>query len=233
MRLVMNGDDLGYTRANSEGIFQAFEDGILRSTTALTNSKYFEEYVRRAESEHPGLGVGVHLTLTLGRPLTENRTLKDPATGEFYPGYRKIWEMDPDYDEIYREWKAQIERFIQVTGHLPTHLDSHHSVHDATPQAKEVSSRLAGEYGLQLRRYSSFEFVTGFMGPVATADHLIELLEANRDKDIEIMCHPGWCDLELYRKSSYALPRVQELAVLCDPQVIQYVNENQIELCHY
>ena len=233
MKLVINGDDLGYTRANSEGIFQAYEEGILRSTTALTNSKYFEEYIKKAEKEHPGLGVGVHMTLTLGAPLTQNKTLTDPETGEFWPGRKKVWEMNPDYDEIYAEWKAQIERFISVTGHKPTHLDSHHSVHDATPEAKAVSLRLAEEYGLQLRRYSSYKFVAGFYGPVATAETLIRLLEENKDSDIEIMCHPGWCDLELYRMSSYAADRVKELDVLCSPEVLRYVRENQIELCHY
>ncbi len=233
MKLVINGDDLGYTMGNTNGIFQAYEEGILRSTTALTNSKYFEKAMAMAQNEHPGLGVGVHMTLTLGKPLTENKTLTNPETGEFYAGRKKIWEMDPDYDEIYREWKAQIERFIQVAGHLPTHLDSHHSVHDATPEALAVAKRLAEEYGLQLRRYGSFEFVSGFYGPTASPENLIALLEANRDKDIEIMCHPGWCDLELYRMSSYALPRVVELSVLCDPKVLSYVKESNIELCHY
>lgn len=75
--------------------------------------------------------------------------------------------------------------------------------------------------------------MAGFYGPVATAETLIRLLEENKDSDIEIMCHPGWCDLELYRMSSYAADRVKELDVLCSPEVLRYVRENQIELCHY
>ncbi len=233
MKLVINGDDLGYTRANTAGIFQGYEEGILRSTTALTNSKYFEEAMKEAEEKHPGLGVGVHMTLTLGKPLTDCPSLTNPETGEFYPGRKTVWEKNPDYDEIYAEWKAQIERYIAVTGHMPTHLDSHHSVHDATEQAKEVSMRLAKEYGLQLRRYGDYKFVTGFYGPTATKENLIAILEEHKDEDIEIMCHPGWCDLELYRMSSYSTGRLQELAVLCDPDVIRYVQEHNIELCHY
>lgn len=233
MKLVINGDDLGYTRANTAGIFQGYEEGILRSTTALTNSKYFEEAMKEAEEKHPGLGVGVHMTLTLGKPLTDCPSLTNPETGEFYPGRKTVWEKNPDYDEIYAEWKAQIERYIAVTGHMPTHLDSHHSVHDATEQAKEVSMRLAKEYGLQLRRYGDYKFVTGFYGPTATKETLLSILEEHKDEDIEIMCHPGWCDLELYRMSSYSTGRLQELAVLCDPDVIRYVQEHNIELCHY
>ena len=233
MKLIINGHDLGYTMGNTNGIFQAYREGILRSTTALTNSKYFEEAMHTAETEYPGLGVGVHLTLTLGKPLTQNQTLTNPETGEFYAGRKTIWEKNPDYDEIYAEWKAQIERYIEVAGHLPTHLDSHHSVHDATPEAYAVASRLAKEYGLQLRRYGDYEFVAGFFGPYATKEVMIKLLEDNKDKNIEIMCHPGWCDLELYRMSSYATGRLQELDVLCDPEVIAYCRENGVELVHY
>jgi predicted glycoside hydrolase/deacetylase ChbG (UPF0249 family) len=65
------------------------------------------------------------------------------------------------------------------------------------------------------------------------ADNLIAALEEHKDQDLEIMCHPGWCDLELYRKSSYAAGRVQELDVLCSEEVKNYVAENGIELCHY
>lgn len=233
MRVVINGDDLGYTRGNTYGIFQGYEEGILRSTTALTNSKYFEKAIRTALNKYPGLGVGVHLTLTLGKPLTENKTLTDPETGEFYKGAKTIWTKDPDYKEIYLEWKHQIERFIGAAGRKPTHLDSHHSVHDATPQALEVAKLLADEYGLQLRRYGEFKFVSGFWGPQATKETLFRIFEENAGEDIELMVHPGWCDLELYRMSSYAKERVQELDVLCDPEVIQYVKEHDIELCHY
>lgn len=233
MKLVINGDDLGYTMGNTNGIFQAYREGILRSTTALTNSRYFEQAMRTAETEYPGLGVGVHLTLTLGKPLTENKTLTNPETGMFYSGRKKIWEKNPDYDEIYAEWKAQIERYIEVAGHKPTHLDSHHSVHDATPEALAVAKCLAEEYGLQMRRYGDYKFVSGFFAPYCTKDTLIKLLEEHKNEDIEIMCHPGWCDLELYRMSSYATARVMELDALCDPEVIKYCKEKNVELVHY
>ena len=42
MKLVINGDDFGYTKSNSEGIIKGYQDGILRSTSALSNGKYLE-----------------------------------------------------------------------------------------------------------------------------------------------------------------------------------------------
>ena len=231
MKLIINGDDLGYTMANTLGIIEACKNGILRSTTALANSDYLEQ-ARDLTRGLDDLGIGVHLTLTLGRPLTENLTLHDEK-GEFWPGRKTIWTRDPDYGEIYREWKAQIERFIRVFGKRPTHLDSHHSVHDATPEALAVSRRLAQEYGLPLRRYGNYKFVAGFWGPTATREQLIELLKEHLNEDIEIMCHPGYCDLELFRRSSYALERVRELDVLCSEELKQFVIDNQVELVHY
>ncbi|MCR4950909.1 MAG: carbohydrate deacetylase [Solobacterium sp.] len=233
MKLVINGDDLGYTKANTYGIFQAYTDGILRSTTALVNAEFFAEALHTAQREYPGLGVGVHLTLTLGRPLTDCPSLTDPETGEFYKGRKALFSHELDYQEVYDEWKAQIDRYIAAASCLPTHLDSHHSVHDMSPEALAVSKRLAAEYDLPLRRYSRYRFVREFTGKDASKETLIRLLEENKDADIEVMCHPGWCDLELYRKSSYSTGRVQELAVLCDEDVIRYIRDHGIELCHY
>ncbi len=231
MKLIINGDDLGYTLANTYGIIEAYKNGILRSTTALTNSKYIRE-AAEAVKDCKNLGIGVHLTLTLGKPLTENRTLT-ASDGNFYPGPVNVWKNGPDYDEIYNEWKAQIERFIEVFGQRPTHLDSHHSVHDRTPQALEVSRRLAEEYDLPLRRYSDYEFIREFNGDKATREDLIRILTENMGKDLEIMCHPGYCDLELYRNSSYSLNRLAELDVLCSDEVKQFIADNNIELVHY
>lgn len=231
MKLIVNGDDFGYTMANTLGIIEAFQKGILRSTTTLTNSKYIEEAAQLSK-ENPTLGVGVHLTLTLGKPITENQTLHD-ENGNFYAGRKMIWSKNPDYDEIYHEWKAQIERFVEVFKKNPTHLDSHHSVHDATPEALQVAQRLANEYHLPLRRYSEYEFVSGFYGDTATKEIFLKLLDEHADENIEIMVHPGYCDLELYRESSYSLGRIKELDVLCDEDVLKYIKENNVELVHY
>ncbi len=232
MKLIINGDDLGYTMSNTLGIIEAYKSGILRSTTALMNSRYIFE-ARKLTDACADLGVGVHLTLTLGKPLTANRTLTD-ENGDFFKGPVGIWKNDPDYDEIYREWKAQIEWFIEVFGKRPTHLDSHHNVHDRTPKALEVSKRLAEEYDLPLRGYNHFTFVRDFNSHYGTTvEKMKEILTEHANEDIEIMCHPGYCDLELYRASSNSLNRVVELDVLCSEEIISFIKENNIELVHY
>ncbi|MBQ1476696.1 MAG: carbohydrate deacetylase [Erysipelotrichaceae bacterium] len=232
MKLIINGDDLGYTLANTYGIIEAYQNGILRSTTALTNSRYIREAAECTKGLE-GLGIGVHLTLTLGEALTDNKTLTD-ENGYFFKGPVTVFQHGPDYGEIYAEWKAQIERFIEVFGRMPTHLDSHHSVHDRTPEALKVSKRLAEEYGLPLRGYNPFTFVRDFNSHNGTTvEKLKEILIDHKDENIEIMCHPGYCDLELYRQSSNSLNRVVELDVLCSDEIREFIKDNGIELVHY
>lgn len=230
MKLIINADDFGYTRANTEGIIEGCRRGIVRSTTALCNMPYVE-MGRDLAKDCPMLGIGVHLTLTLGKALTGVRSFTD-AHGNFL-SKDKIYSASLDTGEVYEEWKAQIERYIEVFGHKPTHLDSHHGVHNFNEKQKETVMKLAEEYGLSVRQYGPYEFVPGFYGQTATREVLLELLKSHEGKDIEIMTHPGYCDLELYRTSSYNVQRIQELDVLCSREVLDYVAENNIELTHY
>lgn len=231
MRVIINGDDFGYTLANTYGIIEAYKNGLLRSTTALVNSSYIAEAAELSK-KYEGLGVGLHLTLTLGKSLTETKTLTD-ENGYFFPGPNQIWRNNPDDDEIYNEWKAQIEKFIEVFGKKPTHLDSHHSVHCRTEHAIQISQKLAAEYDLPMRNFSSFTFVRDFSGKNISVESLKKIFIDHEHEDIEIMCHPGFCDLELYRMSSYSLQRVVELDVLCSSEMKQFVEEHHIELTHY
>jgi len=60
-----------------------------------------------------------------------------------------------------------------------------------------------------------------------------EILTAHKGEDLEIMTHPGYCDLELYRESSNSLNRVVELDVLCSKEILDYIKDNGIKLVHY
>jgi len=230
MKLVMNGDDLGYTLANTLGIIEAYRNGIVRSTTAMVNMPYIEQAVRLTE-DCTDLGIGVHLVLTAGRPLTQNRTLTD-ENGSFLK-QRVLRETEVDTEEVYTEWKAQIERFRELFGRMPTHIDSHHGVHSNIEKLRPVVQRLGREYGLEIRYMGKYKLVNGFYEEGSTKENLMKILSEHPDEEIEIMCHPGFCDLELYRNSSYSLQRVKELDILCSDELKNFVAEHQIELIHY
>lgn len=148
-RLIINADDFGYSSAVNAGIIKSYRQGLLTSTTIMPAMPGFDEAVGLA-AEHRGLGVGVHLTLTCGRPLVQGHRTLVMDNGCFP---RKPFYEDPDtridLDEVEREWTEQIERVLRA-GIAPDHLDSHHHIH-IFKGVREVLYELARRYDLPIR----------------------------------------------------------------------------------
>jgi predicted glycoside hydrolase/deacetylase ChbG (UPF0249 family) len=68
VRLIVNADDFGYAEAVNRGVAEAFDRGIVTSTSIMATGAAFEHAVDLARSR-PKLAVGVHLVLTEQRPL--------------------------------------------------------------------------------------------------------------------------------------------------------------------
>lgn len=70
-QVIINGDDFGYSPGVNQGIITAYSEGILTSTTALANCLAGNETLNQlsAKFKKPPIGIGVHLNLTLGKPL--------------------------------------------------------------------------------------------------------------------------------------------------------------------
>jgi predicted glycoside hydrolase/deacetylase ChbG (UPF0249 family) len=132
-RLIINADDFGLSGGVNRGILHACAAGTLSSASLLVNAPGFADAVRAAR-DAPGLGLGLHLNLTAGHPVsapTEVPSLCDRRTGRFHPLTRLVaralaQRLDPS--EVAAECAAQIERF-RATDLRPTHLDGHQHVH--------------------------------------------------------------------------------------------------------
>lgn len=148
-RLIINADDFGYSVGVNYGIIESYQRGVLTSTTLMPAMPGFEHAVGLAK-ENPGLGVGVHLTLTCGRPLLDGHKTLVLEDGSFP---RKPYYLDErtsiDLDEVEREWAAQIERVL-AAGIVPDHLDSHHHIH-TYKGCEPVFYALARRYDLPIR----------------------------------------------------------------------------------
>jgi predicted glycoside hydrolase/deacetylase ChbG (UPF0249 family) len=91
-RLIVRGDDMGYSHAGNMAILRSYKEGIETSIEVLVPSPWFPEAVR-VLAENPAVDVGIHLTLTSEwdnikwRPLSTCPSLRD-ADGYFYPMVR-------------------------------------------------------------------------------------------------------------------------------------------------
>lgn len=154
IRLIVNADDYGRDDDVSRGIRQAHSQGIVTSTTAMLNFPANQANLRLAAKEAPGLGLGVHLVLTSGKPLLaagEIPSLVDENGAFLRPD--KFWsKLDSlNSEEVMAEWRAQIDRFIRIMGHPPTHLDSHHHSSYYNAMLFRNMLLLAKEYGCAVR----------------------------------------------------------------------------------
>jgi predicted glycoside hydrolase/deacetylase ChbG (UPF0249 family) len=243
-RMILNSDDFGITEGVTIGTIHAHVDGVLTSTTCMMNMPY-AEFALNLSKDYPDLGVGIHLVFTAGRPLVDGAKSFTDEFGNFRKlgTYTKLlnegYFTDPDPDELYTEWKAQIEKFIALAKKLPTHIDSHHHAH-LFPNHQEISIRLAKEYNIPIRQSKQiidhYEYVrcdSAFYGDHLTNDDLINMMKNNDDETLEIMCHPGYLDQRLMEISAYQIPRVTEMAILRSEEVKQFVKDNNIELINY
>jgi predicted glycoside hydrolase/deacetylase ChbG (UPF0249 family) len=129
--LVVNADDLGFAPGVNRGIVESHEAGTLSSASMMVTTPAFAEAVELVRTRVPRLGVGLHLNLVAGRPLTAVPTLADPRTGQFYslPELaRRAVSGRVCAVDVRRECDAQLAALTAV-GIRPTHLDSHRHSH--------------------------------------------------------------------------------------------------------
>ena len=132
-RLVINADDFGLSAGVNRGVLEAHAAGTVSSTSLLVNAPGFANAVRAAR-DTPVLGVGLHLNLTTGRPVSPPdavSSLCDRRTGRFCSLSRLIGRVlvgRVDGAEVARECAAQIER-ARGAGVRLTHLDGHQHTH--------------------------------------------------------------------------------------------------------
>lgn len=234
MKLIVNSDDFGLTHGVNLGIIDALKRGLLRSTTAMMNMPAIEMAADLAKV-NPELGVGIHLVLTAGRPLLDTHKTIVDEKGNFLKNAILVKKTDVDVEEVYLEYVAQMEKYIKLFGHKPTHIDGHHHTH-ALPLTVEATRRLAKTYGIKYVRHvdTDVAFVHDFYGPLTDYNQFETTLNRHLDKEyVELMCHVAFIDVDLIQCSTYNFDRVRELETLISSKAEDYVKDHNIELVNF
>ncbi|WP_447887050.1 chitin disaccharide deacetylase [Serratia fonticola] len=243
--LIVNADDFGLCKAQSYGIIEAFNNGVVTSTTAMVNAAGIE-HAASLSVAHPKLSIGMHFVLTLGKPLAPMPSLvrENGEIGKW------IWEMaEADtlpLDEIEQELACQFTRFIELFGRPPSHIDSHHHVH-MIPQifpivvsftkAKGIPLRVVREVAIKDDQvlneiHTSDGFTSEFYGDAISEELFLKALDdstSRKEKSLEIMCHPSFIDNTILA-SKYCYPRLAELDVLTSTSLKNAIAERGYHL---
>jgi hopanoid biosynthesis associated protein HpnK len=132
-RIVINADDFGISSGVNKAVAQAHTEGVLTSTTIMANMPAADEAVKIAK-QLPDLGVGVHLNLSEGRPLSKDGCvdclLDDNGSFALTPAKLSLLSIARRKirNAIRTELAAQIQWAID-NDLKPTHLDSHKHIH--------------------------------------------------------------------------------------------------------
>lgn len=149
-RIIVNADDFGLSPEVNQGIALAHSQGILTSATLLANAPAFAQAVEIAR-EYPNLGVGVHLNLVRGKPLSprEEIPLLVDATGDLRR-FRVRRMTRAFLGQAEKEYRRQMRKVISA-GITPTHIDfeKHHAWQGPLYL---LACRIAGELGIPAAR---------------------------------------------------------------------------------
>ncbi len=244
--LIVNADDFNLTEGVTRGILHGHQHGIITSTTVMVNLPGLagsRDMARRA----PGLGVGLHVNLTMGAPVLAASAVPSlvDAGGSFVRDRERVGEVGVP-SEIRDEVAAQVARFEEAFGCRPTHIDTHYHMHRlprVLAAVLEVASDLrlpvravTPEMAFQVRRRGlpAADRMVGDVGPDAywTPESLVAFIETAEEGVTELMCHPGYAD-EALSVSTYREQREGELRALCDPRVRAALAAAGIRLISY
>lgn len=72
MKIIINADDFGYSKAVNEAIDLCMVQGLISSTTLMANMPFASEAVNRACLNKYEECIGAHITLTEGKALSRS-----------------------------------------------------------------------------------------------------------------------------------------------------------------
>ncbi len=156
-RLIINADDFGLCEGVNKAVSQAHKDGVLTSATIMANMPAADEAVQIAR-KMPTLGLGVHLNLFEGRPISKagniNRLLD--SDGRFALSAPKLSFLSIAGHKIRNAIRTELAAQIQwvIDNDLtPTHLDSHKHIH-SFPAIFPIVCDLAKQFDIGAIRWT-------------------------------------------------------------------------------
>jgi chitin disaccharide deacetylase len=155
-QVVITADDLGIAVETNRAVEVAYRDGILTSASIMANMPAFPDAVAMLR-RNPGLGKGVHLVLTSGKPISppDRIPLLVNREGLFRYGYVALSRLvigprrTAALRQIGEELTAQIETAVRAGVEID-HVDGHRHVH-MIPAIWPIVIRLASDRGVIVR----------------------------------------------------------------------------------
>jgi chitin disaccharide deacetylase len=251
-RLIIRGDDMGFSHSGNEALIKTYKEGIERSIEVIVPSPWFPEAVKML-AENPGVDVGIHLAITSEwdnikwRPVSYCPSLTD-ADGYFYPmiwpnknyPQRALLENKFTTADIEKEFRAQIELALKKIPRI-SHISGHMGCTNMNDSVSAIAQKLAKEYKLDIEMQGVKNI--GFDGPRKTAaekkQSFINMLNKLQPGNTYLFVeHPGLNSPELQAISHIGYENVAEdrqgvTDVWTDKEIMALIKQKGIQLISY
>lgn len=253
-RLIVRGDDMGFSHSGNEAIIKAYKDGVETSIEIIVPSPWFPEAVKML-NENPSLDVGIHIALTSEwdnikyRPVSNCPSLTDEDGYFFpmiwpnknYPG-KALLENKWTIQDVEKELRAQIELAKKKIPRI-SHISGHMGCYNINDEVKSLAKRLAVEYKIDIDLSEYNVKNVSYSGPKGTAEEkiqsFIKMLESLKAGETYIFVdHPGLDSPELRAiyhigYENVAADRHGVTTAWTDPKVKETIKKLGIQLISY
>jgi len=224
--------------------------GLPVSVSVMFPTPWYQETVEILK-RHPEVAVGIHLTLNsewknyrwgpvLGR--TAVPSLVD-ADGYFFQTAEALHRNQPNLKEVESELRAQIDRALR-SGLKIDYVDYHMGTAVRYPEFREITERLAKEYGLGMSQYfGEIRHDPQYSAaPPNKADSLVAMIDRLHTRYNLVVTHVGIDNAELGALLDMnvdgALPEMSknrqgELDALTSPRFSEAIKARNIRLLTY
>lgn len=259
MKLLVQSDDFGITRAVTDGILHGIKHGIIRNTGLFVNMES-SEYAAKFIKDYPVVCFGIDVNLVTGRPVSDPLLIPDlvdeqgkfiKSTARFASnkkvdneGFVTIFEVDPyPYDQVLVEVENQVKKYLELTGKKPEYLHGHSLI---TPNIVKALRAMGEKYNIVLTfdhlqalkvNYVPSEWnikpVFSMEKQMVTdvEENVLNVLPSIKEHDVSVLiCHAGYIDDELFDYSTYTIIRNKDLKMTTSDRIKEWLDVNQVEL---
>ena len=253
-RLLVRGDDMGFSHSGNQALIKAYKEGIERSIEVIVPSPWFPEAVKLL-AENPTVDVGIHLAITSEwenvkwRPVANVPSLTD-ADGYFFPmiwpnkNYPQLALLQNKWTvaDIEKEFRAQIELAIKKIPRI-SHISAHMGCTNMHDSVRAITKKLAQEYKIDIDLEAAGVKGIGFDGPHKTSaekkQSFINMLNKLQPGNTYLFVeHPGLNSPELQAIHHIGYENVAEdrqgvTDTWTDPDIIALIKKKGIQLISY
>lgn len=254
VRLIVRGDDMGFSHAANEALIKSSLEGIQTSIEVIVPSPWFPEAVKML-AQNPGIDVGIHLALTSEwdnvkwRPLSDCPSLRN-ADGYFYPmvfpnkNYpgQSISENKWTLADVEKEFRAQIELGLKKIPRV-SHVSAHMGCTRLSDEVLALIKRLAKEYKIPVEPETEYQGYVNYDGPHTTLaekkqSFLSMLSKLEPGKTYLFLDHPAFDNSEMQAihyvgYENVATDRQGVTDLFTDPEIKAFIRKNGIQLIGY